>query len=475
MRLRRGGGRVGAVRSAISARAAIYKYEIVGPRRPCCRSRPIRSRVEAERPPAYGVHRRRSAPFPWTDADWLETPGRASQPSHAPISIYEVHAGSWLRPPMRPARSNWDELARAADSLCPRARLHPYRTAADHGASVRRLLGLSAAEPIRADAHATARPADFARFVDRLPCGRARRDPGLGAGAFSQPTRMGWRGSTARALYEHADPREGLSPRLEYAASTISAATRCSGFLIASALHWIERFHVDGLRVDAVASMLYRDYSRERRRVDSQQLWRARKYRSDRDSCGSSNASCANAVPASLHDRRGIDGLAGRHRARRTTAGSASPSNGTWAGCTTPCATWRTIRSTAARHHRRDDVRPGLCILRAFVLPLSHDEVVHGKGSLLGTHAGRYWQRFANSARLFRLHVDASGQEAAVHGRRVRPGRGMEPRRPARLGLARSDRLHRGRAAPGRRPEPPLSSTSRRCTARRRSRRASAG
>ena len=79
-----------------------------------------------------------------------------------------------------------------------------------------------------------------------------------------------------------------------------------------------------------------------------------------------------------------------------------------------------------------------------FVLPLSHDEVVHGKGSLLGKMPGDDWQKFANLRLLLRLHVGAAGQEAAVHGRRVRPVARVEPRRRASTGTCSQYPLHAG-------------------------------
>jgi 1,4-alpha-glucan branching enzyme len=98
------------------------------------------------------------------------------------------------------------------------------------------------------------------------------------------------------ALYEHADPRAGLPPGLEHADLQLGRAeVRC--FLIASALDWLERFHVDGLRVDAVASMLYRDYSRPAGRVVAQHPWAAARTWKRWRSCAELNDAVAARFP----------------------------------------------------------------------------------------------------------------------------------------------------------------------------------
>ena len=125
-----------------------------------------------------------------------------------------------------------------------------------------------------------------------------------------------------------------------------------------------------------------------------------------------------------------------------------------------------TIRSIARYHH--DDMTFGLvyAFSEHFVLPLSHDEVVHGKGSLLGKMPGDRWQKLRQPARLFRLHVGASGQEAAVHGRRdrARSANGTTTRELDWHLL--DDPAPRRRAAAGARPQPRSIAASRRCTAR---------
>ena len=189
----------------------------------------------------------------------------------APISIYEMHAASWFHPDGR--IPTWDELAE---------RLVPY--VSEMGFTHIELMpvtehpfgGSWGYQPLSLFAPSArfGPPEGFARFVDACHRAEHRRHRRLGAGAF--PDRCAWHGTLRRHRAVRAPgPARGLHQ--DWNTYIYNFGRReVQGFLIASGLYWLEHFHVDGLRVDAVASMLYRDYSRAAGRVDPQRLRRPR-------------------------------------------------------------------------------------------------------------------------------------------------------------------------------------------------------
>lgn len=328
-------------------------------------------------------------PFKWHDSAWMQRRA-AHPPDQAPLSIYEVHVGSWQRE-IDGASLTWETLG---DRLIPYVR--------DLGFTHIELLPITehpfggswGYQPLSLFAP-TARfgsPQAFARFVDR--CHAANIGVILDWVPAHFPTDPhGLARFDGTALYEHADPREGVHQDWNTLIYNLGR-NEVRGFLLASALHWLEHFHIDGLRVDAVASMLYRDYSR------APGAWIPNRH-GGRENLEA--VSFLRDLNAAVH-------------ARCPGAMTIAEESTAWPGVTAPIENgglgftfkWNmgwmhdTLRYMAhdpvhrAFHHH--DMTFGLVYAWSedFVLPLSHDEVVHGKGSLLGRMPGDDWQRFAN-------------------------------------------------------------------------------
>ena len=307
-----------------------------------------------------------------------------------PISIYEVHAGSWDRDGYGNFLS-WDALAErlipyAADmgfthiEFLPISE-HPYDPSWGYQTT-----GLYAPSSRFGDAQG------FARFVD------GAHRAGLGVLVDWVPAHFptdphGLIRFDGTALYEHEDPRLGHHPDWDTAIYNFGRR-EVQSFLVNNALFWAERYHVDGLRVDAVASMLYRDYSRKSGEwipndQGGRENWEAVEF--------------LRAMNSTLY---------GTHANIFTVAEEST----SWPGVSKPVHEgglgfgfkWNMgfmhdtlqymSREPIHRTHHHDEITFGLlyAFSENFVLPLSHDEVVHGKGSLLEKMSGDDWQKFAN-------------------------------------------------------------------------------
>jgi 1,4-alpha-glucan branching enzyme len=344
---------------------------------------------QAELPPATASVVAPPLRHAWTDQAWMAGRG-ARQSARSPLSIYEVHAASGMHDAAGQPL-DWDALG---------DRLLPY--VADMGFTHLELLpvtehpfsGSWGYQPLGLFAP-TARhgsPAQFARFVDRC------HGEGIGVVLDWVPAHFptdahGLARFDGSALYEHADPREGF----HHDWNTLiynHGRNEVRGFLVASALEWLRRFHVDALRVDAVASMLYRDYSRR----PGEWVPNVHGGRENYESI---------AFLKDLNEAVHVHAPGAVTMAEESTA---------WPGVTAPVAQgglgfdykwnmgWMHDTLDYFAHdpvHRRfhhDALTFGLlyAFSERFVLPLSHDEVVHGKRSLLGRMPGDDWQRFAN-------------------------------------------------------------------------------
>ncbi len=267
------------------------------------------------------------------------------QRADRPIAIYEVHPGSWLRPAADdPTRfPTWDDLA---------ARLVPY--VKDMGFTHVEMLPITehpftgswGYQPLSLFAPSArfGPPEGFARFVEA--CHRAEIGVIIDWVPAHFPTDPhGLARFDGTALYEHLDPREGYHQ--DWNTYIYNLGRReVNGFLIASAIHWLEHFHVDGLRVDAVASMLYRDYSRK----DGEWIPNMYGGRENLEAIGflrHLNAVVPERCPGAITIAEESTAWPGVTRAV-AEGDSGSTTNGTWAGCTTRSTTWRRTRSTGA-------------------------------------------------------------------------------------------------------------------------------
>ena len=371
------------------AAGAIYKYELLGPTGEMLPQKADPVAWAAELPPKTGSIVVSAADRRWTDASWMQRRA-AAQSASAPISTYEVHAASWL-PASLEGGAGWEVLA---------DRLAPY--CAGMGFTHIELLpimehpfgGSWGYQPLGqfAPSSRLGPPEAFARFVDRCHL------MGIGVILDWVPAHFptdphGLARFDGTPLYEHGDPREGFHQDWNTYIFNLGR-NEVRGFLIASALFWLEHYHADGLRVDAVASMLYRDYSR------NPGEW----------------------VPNQYGGRENLESVAFLQELSRAIAERCpgalliAEESTAWPGVTRPADEgglgfdfkWNmgwmhdTLHymqeDPINRRYHHDEITFGLvyAFSERFTLPLSHDEVVYGKGSLIRKMPGDAWQKFAN-------------------------------------------------------------------------------
>ncbi len=345
----------------------------------------------------------------WGDGEWLANRA-VSDWLHQPMAVYEVHLGSW----------QWDNQG---DSL-------GYRELADRLVAYLNRMGYTHIELLPVTEHPldaswgyqtigyyapTTRfgdPDDFRYFVDQC------HQHGIGIlldwvpGHFPKDPH-GLVRFDGTALYEHEDPRRGEQP--DWGTLIFNyARPEVRNFLFSSALYWLEEFHIDGLRVDAVASMLYLDYSRE-------------------------GGDWVPNIYGGREHLEAIDFLRDLNRVvheRNPGAMMVAEESTSWPQVTRPTYVgglgfsmkWNmgwmhdTLEFLALdpifRHYHHDHLTFGLiyAFTENFVLPLSHDEVVHGKGSLLAKMPGDDWQRFANLRLLYTYMYAYPGKKLLFMG-----------------------------------------------------------
>ncbi|MDE2596504.1 MAG: 1,4-alpha-glucan branching protein GlgB [Sphingomonadales bacterium] len=386
-----------------------YKYRIVGPDGAVQPLKADPFAFAAELRPATASITAHPVKPDWGDdahrAHWAKADARRE-----PMAIYEVHPGSWQRDDSDWFLS-WDEMAErlipyAADmgfthiEFLPVSE-HPYDPSWGYQTT-----GLYAPSARFGDAQGFARFVDGAHraglsvLVDWVPAHFPTDEHGLGR-------------FDGTALYEHADPRLGFHPDWNTAIYNFGRREVAS-FLVNNALFWAERYHVDGLRVDAVASMLYRDYSRKAdewipNEQGGRENWEAVAF--------------LRAMNTALY---------ASHAGIVTIAEEST----SWPGVSQPVHEgglgfgfkWNmgfmhdTLkymgRDPVHRRWHHDDITFGLmyAFSENFVLPLSHDEVVHGKGSLLSKMSGDDWQKFASLRAYYGLMWGYPGKKLLFMG-----------------------------------------------------------
>jgi 1,4-alpha-glucan branching enzyme len=381
---------------------AHYKYSICGPDGVWREKADPMARL-AETPPATASVVYESS-YEWDDAQWLTTRA-ATQPLISPMSVYEVHLGSW-----RPGLSYRELAVELAAYVKDMGFTHvEFLPVAEHP------FGGSWGYQVTSYYAPTSRygpPDDFRFLVDTL------HQAGIGVLVDWVPAHFP-RDSWALAefdgthLYEHADPKLGAHP--DWGTLVFNyGRPEVRNFLVANAIYWLEEFHIDGLRVDAVASMLYLDYSRRPGE------WTPNKFggRENLDAISflqEVNATSYKRVPGITMIAEESTAWPGVSRPVHLGGlGFGFKWNMGWMNDTLEYMR----RDPIHRQYHHNELTFSLvyAFSENFILPLSHDEVVHGKGSLLGKMPGDEWRRFANLRALFAFMWAHPGKQLLFMG-----------------------------------------------------------
>ena len=348
----------------------------------------------------------------WSDQAWLKD--RADHDIlNKPLSIYEIHLGSWNHPDLKKEGefANYRDLAHClADYICDLAYTHvelmpitefPYDPSWGYQAT-----------GYFAPTSRFGTPQDFAYFVDHL------HSRGIGViidwvPAHFPTDKHALGKFDGSSLYEHDNPDEGYHPDWNTYIFNFGR-TEVANFLISSALYWLQEFHIDGLRVDAVASMLYRDYSREegqwrpnhdggRENYEAIEFMKKLNQISHEKCPGSmiiaEESTAFPKVSKPLYD----GGL-----------GFTMKWNMGWMHDTLKYFSVDPVHRKY--HHNQLTFSLVYAFHENFVLPLSHDEVVHGKGSLINKMPGDTWQKFANLRALYAYMYAHPGKKLMFMG-----------------------------------------------------------
>jgi 1,4-alpha-glucan branching enzyme len=349
--------------------------------------------------------------YEWNDKDWMRT-RRNHNKFDAPMSTYEVHLGSWMRVPEEGNRSlTYRELAvKLADYVSEMGFTHvEFLPVMEHpffGSWGYQITGYFAPSA------RFGTPQDFMYLVDYL------HQRGIGVILDWVPSHFpndehGLSYFDGTHLYEHADPRKGFHPDWKSAIFNYDR-NEVRAFLMSNAIFWLDRYHIDGLRMDAIASMLYLDYSRK------QGEWIPNQF-GGRENLGA--VSFLKAVNKEAYENfPDIQTIAEESTAWPMVSrppyigglGFGMKWDMGWMHDTLAYMSKNPIHRKY--HHNKLSFRGLYAFTENFVLPLSHDEVVHGKGSLFAKMAGDDWQKYANLRLLFGYMFTQPGKKLLFMG-----------------------------------------------------------
>lgn len=333
--------------------------------------------------------------YAWNDSEWMKTRHEKNN-IHAPISIYEVHLGSWKRVPEEDRSLSYREVADELGAYClemgfTHVELLPITEHPFHGSWGYQTIGYFA------PSSRFGSPQDFMYFVDKM------HEYGIGVIMDWVPShfavdRHGLGQFDGSNLYEHSDHRQGFHP--EWGSAIFNLGRHeVRNFLISSAMFWFEKYHIDGIRVDAVASMLYLDYARQ----DGE--WVANQYG------GRENIEAIQFLQTLNHNvyqefpdvmMIAEESTAWPMVTRPTYVGGLGFEfkwNMGWMHDSLKYLS----RDPIFRKYYHDQITFSIwyAFHEQYMLSLSHDEVVHMKGSLINKMPGDYWQKFANLRLLY--------------------------------------------------------------------------
>ncbi len=349
--------------------------------------------------------------YTWNDADW--TASRAKRGAlDAPMSIYEVHLGSWRRVPEDGNRSlHFREIAPLlADHVeklgFTHVELMPVMEHPFFGSWGYQITGYFA------PSHRFGTPDDLRFLIDTL------HQRGIGVILDWVPAHFPTDGHglglfDGTHLYEHADPRQGFHPEWQSYAFNYSRH-EVRSFLLSSALYWLDQFHADALRVDGVSSMLYLDYGRQPGE------WIPNVYGGHEDLAAEHFLRTLNERVYQDHPATQViaeESTSWPRVSKPTTMGGLGFGLKWDMGWMHDTLRYMSLDPIYRQYHQNDlTFRSIYAYTENFLLPLSHDEVVHGKGALIGKMPGDSWQQLANLRLLYSYMWSVPGKKLLFMG-----------------------------------------------------------